>query len=48
MKQKFLSFTLISRDLITGKINAKEERLTILSVKPRCNLTDVKKAEELK
>ena len=29
-----LLFTLISRDLITGKIN-------------RCNLTDVKKAEEL-
>ena len=42
-----LLFTLISRDLITGKINAKEESVTILSVKPRCNLTDVKKAEEL-
>ena len=42
-----LLFTLISRELITGKINAKEESVTILSVKPRCNLTDVKKAEEL-
>ena len=42
-----LLFTLISRDLITGKINAKEENVTILSVKPRCNLTDVKKAEQL-
>ena len=42
-----LLFTLISRDLITGKINAKDESVTILSVKPRCNLTDVKKAEEL-
>ena len=48
MKQKYLLFTLISRDLITRKINVKEERLTILLVKPRCNLTDVKKAEELK
>jgi len=42
-----LLFTLISRDLITGKINSKEQNVTILSVKPRCNLTDVKKAEEL-
>ena len=42
-----LLFTLISRELITGKINAKEESVTILSVKPRCNLTDVKKAEAL-
>ena len=42
-----LLFTLISRDLITGKINSKEENVTILSVKPRCNLTDVKKAEAL-
>ena len=42
-----LLFTLISRDLITGKIDSKEQTLTILSVKPRCNLTDVKKAEEL-
>ena len=42
-----LLFTLISRDLITGKINSKEENVTILSVKPRCNLTDVKKAEQL-
>ena len=40
-------FTLISRDLITGKINSKEENVTILSIKPRCNLTDIKKAEEL-
>ena len=42
-----LLFTLISRELITGKINSKEENVTILSVKPRCNLTDVKKAEAL-
>ena len=42
-----LLFTLISRDLITGKINSKEENVTILSIKPRCNLTDIKKAEEL-
>ena len=42
-----LLFTLISRDLITGKINSKEQNVTILTVKPRCNLTDVKKAEEL-
>ena len=42
-----LLFTLISRDLITGKIDSKEQTVTILSVKPRCNLTDVKKAEEL-
>ena len=34
-------------ELITGKINSKEENVTILSVKPRCNLTDVKKAEAL-
>ena len=42
-----LLFTLISRDLITGKINSKEQNVIILAVKPRCNLTDVKKAEEL-
>ena len=42
-----LLFTLISRDLITGKINSKEQNVTILTVKPRCTLTDVKKAEEL-
>ena len=42
-----LLFTLISRDLITGKINSKEENVTILSVKPRCNLTDIKKAKQL-
>ena len=42
-----LLFTLISRDLITGKIDSKEQTVTILSVKPRCNLTDVKKAEQL-
>ena len=45
--EKLLLFTLISRELITGKINSKEQNVTILSVKPRCNLTDVKKAEEL-
>ena len=42
-----LLFTLISRDLITGKINSNEENVTIWAVKPRCNLTDVKKAEVL-
>ena len=42
-----LLFTLISRDLITGKINSMEENVMILTVKPRCNLTDIKKAENL-
>ena len=42
-----LLFNLISKDLITGKVNAQNESLSILSVKPRCNLTNIKKAEEL-
>ena len=42
-----LLFNLISRDLIKGKVNSQNENVTILSVKPRCNLTDMKKAEEL-
>ena len=42
-----LLFNLISRELISGKVDAQNECVTILSVKPRCNLTDVKKAEEL-
>ena len=42
-----LLFNLISRELITGKVNAQNECVTILSVKPRCNLTDTKKAEAL-
>ena len=42
-----LLFNLISKELIIGKVNAQNESVTILSVKPRCNLTDVKKAEEL-
>ena len=42
-----LLFNLISRELICGKVNSKNENVSILSVKPRCNLTDVKKAEQL-
>ena len=42
-----LLFNLISKELINGKVNAKKESLTILSVKPRCNLTDLKSAEKL-
>jgi hypothetical protein len=42
-----LLFNLISRELITGKVDAQNESVTILSVKPRCNLTDVKKANDL-
>ena len=42
-----LLFNLISRELINGKVNSKNENVSILSVKPRCNLTDIKKAEEL-
>ena len=42
-----LLFNLISRELIAGKVNAQNECVTILSVKPRCNLTDTKKAEAL-
>ena len=42
-----LLFNLISRELINGKVNSKNEYVSILSVKPRCNLTDMKKAEEL-
>ena len=42
-----LLFNLISKELIIGKVSAQNESVTILSVKPRCNLTDVKKAEEL-
>ena len=42
-----LLFNLISKELITGKVNAQNESLSILSVKPRCNLTNIKKAEEL-
>ena len=42
-----LLFNLISRELINGKFNYKNENVSILSVKPRCNLTDIKKAEQL-
>ena len=42
-----LLFNLMSRELIAGKVNAQNECVTILSVKPRCNLTDTKKAEAL-
>ena len=42
-----LLFNLISRELINGKVNSKNENVSILSVKPRCNLTDIKKAEQL-
>ena len=42
-----LLFNLISRELINGKVNSKNENVSILSVKPRCNLKDVKKAEQL-
>ena len=42
-----LLFNLISRELINGKVNSKNENVYILSVKPRCNLTDIKKAEQL-
>ena len=42
-----LLFNLMSRDLISGKVNSLKETVTILSVKPRCNLVDMKKAEEL-
>ena len=42
-----LLFNLISRELIAGKINAQNESVSILTVKPRCNLTDMKQAEKL-
>ena len=42
-----LLFNLISRELIAGKINSQKESISILTVKPRCNLTDVKQAEKL-
>ena len=42
-----LLFNLISRELIAGKIDAQNECVSILSVKPRSNLTDIKKAEQL-
>ena len=42
-----LLFNLISKELINGKVNSKNESVSILSVKPRCNLTNMKKAEEL-
>ena len=42
-----LLFDLISRELITGKVNSLKENVTILSVKPRCNLNDAKMAEPL-
>ena len=42
-----LLFNLISKELINGKVNSKNESLSILAVKPRCNLTNVKEAEKL-
>ena len=42
-----LLFNLISKELITGKVNAQNQCLNILSVKPRCNLTDINKAGAL-
>ena len=42
-----LLFNLISKELINGKVNAQNESLSILSVKPRCNLNDIKIAEKL-
>ena len=42
-----LLFNLVSRELITGKVNAQNESISISSVKPRCNLIDMKKAEQL-
>ena len=41
-----LLFNLISKNLIQGKINAQEETISILSVKPRLNLKDNSKAKE--
>ena len=40
-------FNLISKELINGKVDAKNESVSILSVKPRSNLTDMKSAEKL-
>ena len=42
-----LLFNLISKELISGKVNAQNESVFILSVKPRCNLNDIKIAEKL-
>ena len=42
-----LLFNLISKELVSGKINAQNESVSILTVKPRCNLTDMKQAEKL-
>ena len=42
-----LLFTLISKDLINGLVNSKEENVSIYSVKPRLNLIKMKEAEEL-
>ena len=42
-----LLFNLISKELINGKVDAKNESISILSVKPRSNLTDMKSAEKL-
>ena len=42
-----LLFNLISKELIIGKVNGKNECVTILAVKPRCNLIDIKSAEKL-
>ena len=42
-----LLFNLISNDLIEGKIDSKNEYVKILAIKPRCNLFDLKKAEEI-
>ena len=39
-------FNLISRELIMGKIDGRNEYINIFSVKPRCNLIDLKKVEE--
>ena len=39
-------FNLISRELIMGKIDGRNEYINIFSVKPRCNLIDFKKVEE--
>ena len=45
-----LLFNLISKELINGKVNAQNESLSILSVKPRCPrciLNDIKIVEKL-
>ena len=41
-----LLFNLISKNLIQGKINAQDETISILSVRPRLNLRDNSKAKE--